>query len=350
MTAVAPRNRSSSLRDDIDLAVHAATDWLLGRLAADGTPDGDVGHAYRVPYALLLAGRRPDAARVLTWMEREILSPDGDLQQGPMRDGFARRWSSYPLAIIAQTAWHLERYATATRVLETLAAFQDPDFGGAYAERPELRTSRRQDLFPTAQLGMTGLAVGDDAVADGAFRWLSRLYEMQPELPDRLYSATDGDQLLVDLGDDPSERFGLCTELRQPRQAFYNPGIAAAFLARYGARRGSREAQELADAYLALTIQGTPAQFDHQESVQVCKFGWGAASLLDLDARDLYREQAERMGRWFVDAQNPDGHWENSPFLLPDGPTVGSCIEITAEFTQHLIVISTALAGADGCP
>lgn len=346
MSARSAVRRNDTLMVELDDAVQAATHWLLSQLG-DGIPDTSVPHTYRVPFALTLVGRRSDAARVLSWMEREVLDSDGDLRPGPMRTAFSTRWSSYPLAILAQGAWHLERFATAASIVRTLAGFQDATHGGAYAERPELRTTGRQDLFPTAQLGITGLTVGDDALADGAYQWLATLFEVEPDLPSRLFTATDGARLMADPEDVAADRFGLCTEFHSPRQAFYNPGIAAAFLARYSARWNSAEAHQLADAYLALTIGGSDLQFDHTDSVQVCKFAWGAAALLDLDPDPRYREHVERMVRWFLDAQHADGHWQNSPFLLADGPTVGSSIEVTAEFIQHLVVVATALAGAE---
>lgn len=332
----------------ISEALRQAEGWLTARIDEDGRPSGEAsfaGHAYRLPYALLLLGRRAEAARVLGWMEREVLDDRGDLADGPMRTGFLHRWASYPLAIIAMTAWHLERYQTATRLMATLRTYQHPEFGGALAARPEVRTNLRQDIFPTAQLGLTALTVGDLATADGAFAWFDRLYAAQPELPDVLYSATDGAALITDVGTDAREAFGLVTYLQKPRQAFYNPGIAAAFLGRYGVMTGSQAALRLGEAYLDLTVQGTAAQFDFAESVQVCKFGWGAAAMLDATGDQRYRSYAQRMAAWFVAAQKPDGSWNNSPFLMPHGPTDGVGIEVTAEFVQHLIVITSALAG-----
>jgi len=346
---VTPIGRDPLPRDARSRAIARGVEWLVDHVGADGAPrcePSEVGHVYRLPYALLLAGRRGEAARVLSWMERDILDAQGDLRAGPMRDGFDRHWSSYPLALIALAAWHLERYELAGRMLRTLEAFQDPEHGGAFAERPDLRTTGRQDIFPTAQLGITALAAGRLEVADGAFRWFRLLHALQPELPHTLYSATDGGALITDPGDDARERFGLVTDLTAPRQAFYNPGIAAAFLGRYAAATGSAEARELAEAFLSLTREGTPAQFDLTESVQVCKYGWGAATMLDLTGDGIHRDHSERMAAWFVAGQLPDGTWENSPFLMPTGATLGVRLEVTAEFVQHLIVIDAALEGA----
>lgn len=339
---------TTTVADELAQSIAAGERWLLAHVDPEGAPAGDVGHSYRLPYTLVLLGRRQEAARVLAWMQREILTEDGDLAAGPMRAGFSERWSSYPLAIIAQAAWHLERYGLAHAILGRLRDFQHPDHGGAFAERPELRRTGRQDLFPTAQLGMTAILTGNDDMAAGAFSWISELYTLQPQLPEMLYSATDGEgALLVDVpepDDGGRERFGLITDLRRPRQAFYNPGIAAAFLARYADRYGSKEAAQLAGRYLELTENATAQQFDHRESVQVCKFGWGAANLYQVTGDVRFEAHAQRMARWFIEAQSPDGSWDNSPFLLPEGPTTGSRLEVTAEFVQHQIVIATALA------
>lgn len=337
---------------DVAAGVRTATGWLLEQLGGllDESADDERGAhltpgCYRVPLALALAGHRPEAARFLTWLQGNVLDESGELRDGLMRTAFAQRWSSYPLAIIAQAAWQLERYDLAEAIRRALAGYQDPATGGAYAQRPDLRTHRRQDLFPTAQLGLTGLTVRDDALADGAFRWLQTLFHQQPELPARLYTGCDGDRLMCAPDDIAVDRFGLVTDFHEPRQAFYNPGIAAAFLARYSAQHHEPAALELARAYLTLTEQGGALQFDAADSVQICKFGWGAAALLDADPQPRYLEHAARMARWFLECQHPDGHWQNSPFLLPDGPTPASNVEVTAEFIQHLVTISTAVAG-----
>ena len=190
---------------------------------SDGHPGTGHGHYYRLPWALALIGRRGEAALVLSWIERNALTHDGDLRPGPPRAGFERRWSSYPLANLATGAWHLERYDLARRITRRLHAFQHPETGGAYAGHPDHRQDQRQDLFPTAQLGMTGLTTGDRALADGAFRWFKLLYESQPELPGRLYTAMEGSDLMSAPAGDPELEWQVITDFSRPRQAFYKP-------------------------------------------------------------------------------------------------------------------------------
>jgi len=327
-------------------AIDDGSTWIVNRLGSDGHPGTGHGHYYRLPWALALSGRRAEAASVMSWVEREALDGKGDLLPGPPRAAFQTRWSSYPLANLASGAWHLERYDTAKRIVERLHAFQHPETGGAYAGHPDHRIDQRQDLFPTAQLGMTGLTTGDTDLADGAFLWFGLLYEAQPDLPHRLHSAMEDTSLIVDTGGDAELEWQVVTDFHKPRQAFYNPGIAAAFLGRYYMATRDTNALKLARNYLDLTSQGSNVQFDHTDSVQVCKFAWGSSVILEATGDPACREDALRMVRWFCDAQNEDGSWDNSPFLMEKAEHPEHVrVEITAEFVQHLVTLETALGG-----
>lgn len=334
------------LLDDLRVAGERAVAWVVARLDGSGGPRYGGHQAYRLPWALALAGAPDHAARALSWLEGSVLTSKGDLAEGPMQDSFRHLWASYPLACMASGAWHLERYDTAGRLVRRLAVYQHPTLGGAYAERPEVRRSGRQDLFPTAQLGLTALLTGETEMAERAHRWMARLYEQQAYLPDLLYTATDDTGTLLDPpDDDPDLRWQVLTDLRAPRQAFYNPGIAAAFLARYHTRNGDPAALDLARRFFSLSTRATPRQFDYTESVQVCKLGWGAAVLLEADPTPEHLEWTMRMGEWFLAAQQPDGRWQESPFRRGDGDAKD--LAVTAEFLQHVCTIRSALGGRD---
>jgi hypothetical protein len=322
-------------------------DWILAHLDSDGKPAGAEMRQcyYRVPWTLAAVGEEETAATVLAWIEQHALTPGGDLVEGAPRDAFTTRAASYPLAIIAMGAAHLERDDVARRIMDTLRNFQDPGAGGTYSERLEVRTSYRQDLYPTAQLGMTGLTAGRLDVAEGAFKWIKQLYSWQPELPHRLFTATTSDGLLTD--PPPDLEWLTVTDFSKPRQAFFNPGIAAAFLARYFMRTGDTEARELGAKYLDLSIGGTDAQFDYTESKQICKFGWGAALMALADPDGGHLRHVVRMAEWFIAGQLPPGNWHNSPFLAPT-PSQGDDLEITAEFVLQLSTILVALGSRVG--
>ena len=82
--------------------------------------------------------------------------------------------------------------------------------------------------------------------------------------------------------------------------------------------------------------------------MQVCKYGWGSSVLLEATGDEFYLEESVRMVRWFLDAQNSDGSWDNSPFLMDKAERPDFVrTEITAEFVQHLSTLVTAI-GATG--
>ena len=338
----------SSIQDQLESGLHRSVDWVLQRIATDGEPIGGSqrNNYYRIPFALSIAGAREPASRVLSWIERHALTDGGDLKSGAPQGVFTTKYSSYPLALIAIGAWHLEREDTALSIMTKLSDFQDKDSGGSYAERPEIRTSSRQDLFPTAQLGMVALTTSYNEIADGAFRWLSNLYEAQPELPNRLYTGWDNNGLITDIQNDEDSQFHLLTDFQKPRQAFYNPGIAAAFLARYFMYTGNQDAKSLGHKFLKLHDSASDRQYAYEESKQICKYGWGAALMMLADRNTTLLPTVLRMAEWFLDAQLDDGRWENSPFQDPK-PTDQSSLEITAEFIQHLVTLQTALGGYD---
>src|SRR5262245_57725991 len=76
-------------------------EWVIARIAPDGEPINGLEQCsyYRLPWTLALAGERAVGARVLSWIERNVLTHGGDFAPGPARDAWRHRWSSYPLAI-----------------------------------------------------------------------------------------------------------------------------------------------------------------------------------------------------------------------------------------------------------
>jgi hypothetical protein len=338
---------SSSVRDldrllnRLDVAMRRSSDWIVARMADDGAVLGhaDFNGYYRVPWALAVAGRRPEAAAALDWIERHALDADGDLLPGAPQTPWIATQASYPVPQIAIGAWLLERYGLARRLMRTLRRYQDSQTGGAFVERPEARGTGRQNVMNTAQLGITALLTGDLDVAEAGYGWVKRLYEAQPELPDRLFTSTDaGGQLIADVADDAD--WDYVTDFHRKHQQFFNPGIAAAFLARYAERTGDPEALPMAEAFVALSMNGDSLQFDWRENSQICKLGWGAAAVLDAGGSSI--AATIKMAQWFLDAQDADGRWHPSPFLVPD-PTDADDMPKTAEHLMEVGMIASAL-------
>ncbi|MBS1861431.1 MAG: hypothetical protein JSS68_06925 [Actinobacteria bacterium] len=320
--------------------------WLLSKIGEDGEPAAaQVRNGYyRMPYVLAVLGEREAAATVMSWIERNALTADGDLREGVPRDAFVDRWATYPHALLAVGAWMLERFDTALALVETMASgFQDPETGGAYMERPEARTGR-QFIFPTASMGLAGLTVGRRDVADAVFGWFKRLWDAQPDLPDVLYPSwgPDGLRTVADRDDE----FWTIVDFRRPRQAFYNPGISAAFLSKYFMVTREPRAKEIATSMLELSANGTDDQYNFHESMQICKFGWGSAMAAEIDPGGPERSHLLRMARWYVESQGEDGSWVPSSFLVAE-PNDSHGIEKTAEHTLWVSFMLASLAAGD---
>jgi hypothetical protein len=317
-----------------------AVEWLAARIADDGTPAGhDLGNGWwRGPWSLALAGAPDVAAALLGWAERNALTDDGDLRHGPYGGGGTSS-PVYLLSPLAIGAWLLARYDTANVILDRLDQYRDPSSGGAYEHR-DFRADPQQDILKTGQLGISALVCGRREHATGVYRWLKRQYAAQSQPTTRLYSSWRGDALYVDVPD--ARRWYYVADYDQPRQTYFNPGIAAAFLAGYAQQASEPDALELAKRYLQFNISGTPAQFDDEEAVQVCKFGWGAAMVHAADPSAGMLAWTARMGEWFVRRQRPDGSWAPSTFLRPE-PTIVDLFQKTSEHLMELTYIETAL-------
>jgi rhamnogalacturonyl hydrolase YesR len=130
-------------------------------------------------------------------------------------------------------------------------------------------------------------------------------------------------------------------ESQDVQQYHYNGGMAAAFLVQLFLSTGDQSWLDLARLYQAFSIGSTEHQF---EVMQVCKSAWGSGLLYAVTKEPIYRDWTIRMGDWFVAHQREDGHWENTPYLVPQ-PSLPSNLAITAEFIVHLDTIIGALSG-----
>jgi hypothetical protein len=341
MTTTWPTEVTPDLLTRIHAARAGGVAWLVDRIGDDGRPEGAeiVNAWWRAPWALSVGGAPDAAAAMIGWAEREALTDDGDLRPGPY--GVPGCGSPvYHLSPLAIAAWLLGRYDTATAVNGALARFRNPDSGGAYDVR-DFTHDALEDNLKTAQLGISALVTGDRSVAEGVHRWLTRQYADQPDLPNRLFIARRGAELLTEFP--TADGFRRVVDFRAPRQGYFHSGIAAAFLAGYAQQTGDTAALELGRKYVALNARGTADQFDDDTSVQICKFGWGAAAMLTADPDGGHLPWVARMGEWFVRRQRPDGAWAPSSFMTAD-PGMLDLYWKTAEHVMELSYIELALA------
>jgi hypothetical protein len=318
--------------------------WLVEQVADDGTPSGaSVGNSWwRAPWALAVGGAPEVAARMLGWIERTALTGDGHFRAGPFGPP-APHSPVYHLSPIAIAAWLLGRYDTATAVMGAMSEYYEPRIGGVY-EFVDRAGDPVQDTLKTAQLGVSALVTGHREIADGVARWLITNYDEQPELPHRLYTSRTDGVLLTDV--DEGVAFSRVVDFTRPQQAYFQPGIAAAFLAGYHQQTGSAAALDRARRYLGLNIAGSDLQFDDPTSVQVCKFGWGVAATYHATADPSLRAWVVRMGEWFVRRQERDGSWAPASFMTPDpGP-----LDFYWKTAEHVMELSYVVAALNSQP
>jgi hypothetical protein len=331
------------LLDDVIGTRKRAVAWLSERVADDGRPEGSehVNSWWRAPWALAVAGASDVAAAMLGWAEREALQDDGDFRPGPYRAGIYGS-PVYGLSPLVIASWLLGRYGTAETIQAHMRTYQDPEYGGIHEDR-ESRDGV-QDNLKTSQFGISALVIGDRSAAEGVAAWLKTTFELQPDLPHLFYPQRRGPDLVTRF---PSAQALKCVvDFDKPRQLYYHPGIAGAFLAGWGQQTDDSGALKLGRDYLSLTANGPSIQFDDPESVQICKFGWGAAAMLVADPTVDNLQATTRMARWFCDRQRPDGAWAPSSWMTPE-PGIPDLYWKTAEHTMELAYIEQALRFVD---
>ena len=319
--------------------------FLLDHIASDGRVEDATGGRvtwYRFPWALAVAGETAVAFAVLSWIERVGFDASGAFHGGLEWDAAANRTvNTYPETIFAYGAVLLRRFDIARRAMDFSSQFQDPQSGGIFMTREQVSTGDPQLLFPTAQFGMSAVISGRIETARRTGEWFVRLWDAQPELPDRLFTIWTGAGLLTEAPGDIDRRH-VVQEAQQPLQLFYNGGIAASFLTQLFLATGEDCWLDYARRYQQFSIDSCPAQF---ETKQVCKSAWGAGLLYLATGEETYVSWIARMGEWFANEQEADGGWSNTKALEPD-PPLRHRLEITAEFVVHLDTVIGALSAA----
>jgi hypothetical protein len=309
------------------------TDWLLEQLNADGSigPVADDLYYYRVPWTFALVGEIEAASRNLEWINRNMLTAKGAFEGLTPQGSFADRYGCYPLSCLLTGAALLQRFDIVRRCTARLLTWQDAESGGFFHRYADRTPAGEQEIFPTAQAGMSLIAAGEIDAARRAGAWMDRLWSLQPEVDRRLfavYSAARG--LITEYPEE--QKFLYVTEKSEPWQHHFNGGIAAAFLSHLYLATGEQNWLALARSYQDFSMTTDECQF---QSMQTCKSGWGSGLLYVATGEEKYRAWAARMGDWFNDHQRDDGHWENTKFWTPK-PTRSDNIHITTEFVMHV--------------
>lgn len=325
----------SSVLNRLQSAREHGVAYLLGRQRADGAigaPESEgLGPYYKALWALAASGRVEEGNRLATWIEKDVLSDEGDFA-GDMRGSEHNYSYPYPNAWIIVGAQKLGRFDITRRGMEFLLHLQHPEIGGFRMQRD--KEDAPLDLLCSSQAGNACLATGHLAQAKNVGRFLRTVWEAQPQ-PDKelFFLYKPGDGLRTSFPAERQRLHSIRTDAR--RQMYFNMGIAAAFLARLAMATGDASWSNLGRNYLQIGFNTLDEMY---ETAQVGKVGWGAALVYGNTGDEKLLGLAERVGDALIAQQNGDGSWDNTGGYTTDAVRT----EVTCEF---IVLLDEMIAG-----
>jgi hypothetical protein len=313
--------------------------WLLGHLNADGSiGDPATGFSYyRAPWTFTVVGETEAATAVSAWIRRHLVTADGRVD-GPYR--VFDEWATYRDATLVVGAQMASQYDLSHGLWPGLLRVRDPLSGLFANDRlPDGGWSDALDVTAGGPgAGFAALAVGDLGTARAIAAFLGRLWDAQPELPDRIYHVWSRRRQAIITAADPEfdAPIMLLDRTVDSSQYWFFGGISAAFLSRLFLADPRPEYLSLARRYQDFAMGSTDGQFNWPAA---CKGSWGSSLLWQLTGEARYEAFTYRMGDWYVDGQEPEGWWH--PLVEQ---SLGDVIEITLEFVMHLDTLIGALA------
>ena len=283
--------------------------YLLERLHPNGSfGDPELGaiEYYKVPTALHACGESKAASRLLSWVRRNGMTPDGDFGPRPVdaRESF---YYIYHNAWVIKGAHRMGQFDLSQKGMDFLIDFWDPESGGFYSSRHGRAPVTMMDLWVVAGGGWSAIYTGRMDVARGVGRWMQTLMEEQPNYPEEMYTVYSRATGLITTAE-PGQIFRYVLDNDTSRdQSFYHPGIAGGFLARLYQATGEEQWLELAKEYMRFA---ETAPEHHFRLSRAGKVGWAASVLFTLTGEAKYRDMAMRVGDNLIEAQSEDGAWK----------------------------------------
>jgi hypothetical protein len=327
-------SRKKGLRVMSDLAPYKqardrGTAWLLEQVNSDGSiggTDQDFLY-YRLPWTFTITGHTDITVRLCQWVRENQFADNGDFVGVTPRQIEA---STYQNATFVYGAQMARQYDLSYHGWSHVLTRRDQRSGGFTHAASGTGVAADENIPTVAQVGKAALMMGDLDVAEGAAAWFRMLWELQTDLPDRLFYVYNAETQGLVIDFPPERAFHYVVENQQPRQRFTCGGIAAAFLVRLYLATGDTRHLELARAYMEFSMAATERQF---EVSQVCKAGWGSALLYQVTREVTFRDFTCRVADFFVADQQADGCWKDSG---PYGQATHVNIMVTAEFVMIL--------------
>jgi hypothetical protein len=193
-----------------------------------------------------------------------------------------------------------------------------------------------QDVLNASQSGNALLLTGNVDAALRVGQFLRTVWDAQPRPEsEQFFVWKPGTGLRTEFDENKQFFFSIRTD--KPRQAYFNSGIAAAFLARLTMATGDASWNELGLKYLEISHHTHEAM---STTAQVGKVGWGAALAWAVAGDERTLRHAERVGEAMIAQQDASGAWDNTGGYVNDA--------IRAEVTAEFVVLLDEMAGALG--
>lgn len=298
--------------DSYARAAQAAASFLVSEQQPDGSIGPDISASYKSLWPLATAGRLAEATKFLDSLVSSFYRPGQGF--GMTNPAAAYAPAQLQWRFLYSNAWltvgsHLlGRFEVSYPTLEFILRYQTPD-GGFFADRDQTGEDGPQDMLSAAMCGLTCLYLGEFDAAKKAAAFLHFLVESQPEPEERIYlNGSPRGRLLTEF---PAEKsYDYIIDKRQPRQPYFAPGGAAAFLSKlYGITKDGSYLETAKRAYaMALSPQQDMPEgmFDYPTSG---KIGWGTAMIYQATGETEYRQAAERVVSYLLRTQLPNGAW-----------------------------------------
>ena len=288
-----------------------AVTWLTNQLNSDGSyrlSTQELACYYKSPYLFFLSGKGQESYRVLHYIRREFMRPNGDFSTSPElkshNSAFIEYWA-YMNGWIAMATQKMGRFDLAYPAYHYLQAFYHPVQGGFITRQPYGQGDNSMDMFTTAHLGLVSLYFGNLPWATTAGDLLQRFLSLQPTPKKECLLRMDTHGKLISTFPQDQAIF-FTVSLTQPDQAYFMMGYPIAFLGKLYAATGQTRFLETAKEYLDRLMAGTgnlrAFHFSH-------KVAWGAAILARLTEDARYVELTQDILEHLLGIQGLHGAW-----------------------------------------
>ncbi len=320
----------SHLLQAVRLSLHEGGRFLRSRLAPNGPilRERLLSYVHKTSWGMYAAGVDHDTiARLLDWALAEALQPNGDFyfpEEGPEYRNFQRVYR--PLNFLRIGCFIGHPIVHTPGVIDRVLQHQHEPSGGVFnyigddpkqPEYPPTIGVLNSTFFGRLMIELD-LRDRARAVADWICRWVDA--NRSHLLEGRLYAhMTPNGELVTEVK--PGERIWKVVDYAVPRQEFWNPGVAIAYLAFFYDTMRSRwnEPDEQARPYLNACMP--LLDFDDDMPLDTylwpskCKAGWGAGELM----RVLVK-YGEKKGSGAFSRNGPEGAAQKrllTPFSFP---------------------------------